>query len=132
MAQTPKRHRKAALDLPHERLRGLSVLREQSQEIIDRVRENDVLPLFLVEEDYRVALIDADAIFIAGTPGGPSSTPTTSPDRPGGCHASSPSDPTDPEHRLSSRIEEVLSASSAHRSDATGFTEPFAQNIPTK
>ncbi|MEU5692932.1 PadR family transcriptional regulator [Actinosynnema sp. NPDC020468] len=49
--------------LLHDRLRGLEAQRAETKALLDGT---DVHPLFLVEEEYRLAMIDAEARFVAG------------------------------------------------------------------
>lgn len=57
---------------PHEvvellgrRLRRLAVQRAEIRDLIERTTARGVPPLFLVEEDYRLALLDAESAFVA-------------------------------------------------------------------
>jgi DNA-binding PadR family transcriptional regulator len=51
------------VDLLSARLRGLAAMRAEARALRDGAIENGVHPLFLVEEEYRIALLDADAAF---------------------------------------------------------------------
>src|SRR5215218_1348471 len=53
-----------AVALLRRRLERLSEQRAEIRELIDRTLAEGVHPLFLVEEDYRIALLDADAAFV--------------------------------------------------------------------
>jgi DNA-binding PadR family transcriptional regulator len=53
-----------AVELLHERLRRLDAQRAEIRELIDTALAQDVHPLFLVEEDYRLALLEAESSFI--------------------------------------------------------------------
>ncbi|HEY9350388.1 MAG TPA: PadR family transcriptional regulator [Acidothermales bacterium] len=50
--------------LLRNRLRRLEDQRAEIRELIDQAIADDVHPLFLVEEDYRLALLDADSTFV--------------------------------------------------------------------
>ena len=52
-----------AVALLRRRLDRLAARRAEIRELIDRTLEDGVHPLFLVEEEYRIALLDADAAF---------------------------------------------------------------------
>jgi DNA-binding PadR family transcriptional regulator len=52
------------VELLHNRLRGLEGQRAEIRQLIDRALADGVHPLFLVEEDYRLALLDADSAFV--------------------------------------------------------------------
>jgi DNA-binding PadR family transcriptional regulator len=55
-----------AVDLLRRRLERLARLRAEIRELIDRTVAGGVHPMFLVEEEYRIALLDADAAFVDG------------------------------------------------------------------
>ena len=55
-----------AVSLLRRRLDRLSAQRAEIRDLIDRTVEGGVHPLFLVEEEYRIALLDADAVFTTG------------------------------------------------------------------
>jgi DNA-binding PadR family transcriptional regulator len=52
------------VELLGTRLRRLTAEREQTQHLIDGTRAAGVHPLFVVEEDYRLAVLDAEAAFV--------------------------------------------------------------------
>ena len=52
--------------LLRRRLAGLAEARAEAQGIVDRTLEAGVHPLFLVEEEYRLALLDAEVAFVEG------------------------------------------------------------------
>ena len=51
------------VELLQTRLMGLADRRTEAQGVIDRALADGVHPLFLVEEDYRLALVNADTSF---------------------------------------------------------------------
>jgi DNA-binding PadR family transcriptional regulator len=55
-----------AVGLLTERLGGLATLRAEARAVIDRATADGVHPLFLVEEEYRIAQLDADDAFTRG------------------------------------------------------------------
>ena len=55
-----------AVELLRRRLERLARLRAEIRELIDRTVAGGVHPMFLVEEEYRIALLDADAAFVDG------------------------------------------------------------------
>jgi DNA-binding PadR family transcriptional regulator len=55
-----------AVALLRRRLERLDGQRAEIRELVDRTVAGGVHPLFLVEEEYRVALLDADARFVGG------------------------------------------------------------------
>jgi DNA-binding PadR family transcriptional regulator len=55
-----------AVALLRARLERLAGQRAEIRELIDRTVAGGVHPLFLVEEEYRIALLDADARFVDG------------------------------------------------------------------
>ena len=55
-----------AVSLLRRRLDRLTAQRAEIRELIDRTVDGGVHPLFLVEEEYRIALLDADAVFVGG------------------------------------------------------------------
>jgi DNA-binding PadR family transcriptional regulator len=55
-----------AVALLRRRLERLDAQRAEIRELVDRTVAGGVHPLFLVEEEYRVALLDADARFVGG------------------------------------------------------------------
>jgi DNA-binding PadR family transcriptional regulator len=52
------------VELLRGRLRRLAVQRAEIQALIERTIASGVAPLFLVEEDYRLALLDAEVTFV--------------------------------------------------------------------
>jgi DNA-binding PadR family transcriptional regulator len=58
-----------AVELLRRRLERLAERRAEIREQIDRTVAGGVHPLFLVEEEYRIALLDADAAFVKGLVG---------------------------------------------------------------
>ena len=54
-----------AVPLLRRRLERLAEQRTEVRELIDRTLAGGVHPLFLVEEEYRLALLDADAAFVS-------------------------------------------------------------------
>jgi len=52
------------VELLGRRLRRLAGQRAETRGLIDRTLAGGVHPLFLVEEDYRLALLDADSVFV--------------------------------------------------------------------
>ena len=50
--------------LLRRRLERLAGQRAEIRELIDRTVAGGVHPLFLVEEEYRIALLEADAAFV--------------------------------------------------------------------
>jgi DNA-binding PadR family transcriptional regulator len=52
------------VELLRNRLRRLEDQRTEIRKLIDSARADGVHPLFLVEEDYRLALLDADSAFV--------------------------------------------------------------------
>lgn len=52
--------------LLHRRLEGLAVLRAEAQAVTDGALAAGLHPLFLIEEEYRIAQLDADAAFTRG------------------------------------------------------------------
>jgi len=52
--------------LLRRRLAGLAEARAEAQAIVDRTLGAGVHPLFLVEEEYRLALLDAEVAFVEG------------------------------------------------------------------
>ena len=59
-------HPDEAVALLRHRLERLAAQRAEIRALIDRTVGDGVHPLFLVEEEYRIALADADAAFVAG------------------------------------------------------------------
>ena len=55
-----------AVELLGRRLARLAELRAEAREIADTTLAAGVHPLFLVEEEYRLALLDAESAFVAG------------------------------------------------------------------
>ena len=55
-----------AVALLRRRLERLGQQRSEIRELIDGTVAGGVHPLFLVEEEYRIALLDADAAFVRG------------------------------------------------------------------
>jgi len=55
-----------AVELLRRRLERLAQQRAEIRVLIDRTVAGGVHPLFLVEEEYRIALLDADAAFVEG------------------------------------------------------------------
>ena len=55
-----------AVELLRRRLERLARQRAEIRELIDRTVAGGVHPMFLVEEEYRIALLDADAAFVEG------------------------------------------------------------------
>lgn len=55
-----------AVELLRRRTGRLADRRAEIRELIDRTLEGGVHPLFLVEEEYRIALLEADERFVAG------------------------------------------------------------------
>ena len=55
-----------AVSLLQRRLDRLAAQRTEIRDLIDRTVDGGVHPLFLVEEEYRLALLDADAAFARG------------------------------------------------------------------
>jgi DNA-binding PadR family transcriptional regulator len=53
-----------AVALLRRRLDRLATRRAETRALIDRTVASGVHPLFLVEEEYRIALLDADAAFV--------------------------------------------------------------------
>ncbi|MEV4539779.1 PadR family transcriptional regulator [Asanoa sp. NPDC049518] len=53
-----------AVTLLRQRLERLASLREQTRSLVDGALANGLHPLFLVEEDYRGALLDAEIAFV--------------------------------------------------------------------
>jgi DNA-binding PadR family transcriptional regulator len=53
-----------AVELLRRRLQRLAGERANSRELVDRTVASGVHPLFLVEEDYRLALLDAESAFV--------------------------------------------------------------------
>ena len=53
-----------AVSLLRRRLERLAELRTEIRDLIDRTLAEGTHPLFLVEEEYRIALLDADAAFV--------------------------------------------------------------------
>lgn len=53
-----------AVALLHTRLERLAIVRGETAARIDRTLEAGIHPLFLVEEDYRLALLDAEVAFV--------------------------------------------------------------------
>ena len=53
-----------AVSLLRRRLERLAELRTEIRGLIDRTLAEGTHPLFLVEEEYRIALLDADAAFV--------------------------------------------------------------------
>jgi DNA-binding PadR family transcriptional regulator len=53
-----------AVSLLRRRLERLADLRTEIRDLIDRTLAEGTHPLFLVEEEYRIALLDADAAFV--------------------------------------------------------------------
>lgn len=54
------------VELLRRRRERLDAQRAEARELIDRTVAGGVHPLFLVEEEYRVALLDAEAAFVDG------------------------------------------------------------------
>lgn len=54
------------VDLLHSRLRQLGEQRAEIRELIDSTLAGGVHPLFVIEEEYRLALLDAESVFIEG------------------------------------------------------------------
>jgi DNA-binding PadR family transcriptional regulator len=52
------------VELLRRRLRGLSAQRSEIRELIDTTLAGGVHPLFLVEEEYRLALLEAESSFV--------------------------------------------------------------------
>jgi len=52
------------VELLGKRLRRLAERRAEIRDLIDSTLAQDVHPLFLVEEDYRLALLDAESAFV--------------------------------------------------------------------
>ena len=52
------------VELLGRRLRALAAQRAETRELIDTTLATGVHPLFLVEEEYRLALLDAEASFV--------------------------------------------------------------------
>ncbi len=52
------------VELLGKRLSRLAEQRAEIRELIDNTLAGDVHPLFLVEEDYRLALLDAESVFV--------------------------------------------------------------------
>jgi DNA-binding PadR family transcriptional regulator len=52
------------VELLRKRLRRLAEQRAEIRALIDRTQAGGVHPLFLVEEDYRLALLDAESSFV--------------------------------------------------------------------
>jgi DNA-binding PadR family transcriptional regulator len=52
------------VELLGRRLRRLAEQRSEIRELVDGALAADVHPLFLVEEDYRLALLDAESLFV--------------------------------------------------------------------
>ena len=55
-----------AVALLRGRIERLAQQRAEIRELIDGTVAGGVHPLFLVEEEYRIALLDADAVFVRG------------------------------------------------------------------
>ena len=55
-----------AVELLRRRIERLAQHRAEIRELIDRTVAGGVHPLFLVEEEYRIALLDADSAFVTG------------------------------------------------------------------
>jgi DNA-binding PadR family transcriptional regulator len=53
-----------AVELLGRRLGRLAKQRTQTRDLIDRTLAGGVHPLFLVEEDYRLTLLDAESVFV--------------------------------------------------------------------
>ena len=53
-----------AVELLRRRLERLAERRAQTRELVDRTVAGGVHPLFLVEEEYRIALLEADGAFV--------------------------------------------------------------------
>src|SRR3569833_206373 len=56
----------AAVELLRRRLDHLAVLRTEQQHLLDKATSDGVLELFLVEEEFRLARLDADTAFVRG------------------------------------------------------------------
>ncbi len=54
------------VELLGKRLRRLAELRSEIRQLIDRTLAGDVHPLFLVEEEYRLTLLEAEFEFVEG------------------------------------------------------------------
>jgi hypothetical protein len=52
------------VDLMRERAHRVAQLRAQTQAMIDEALAGGLAPLFLVDEEYRVALLDAETAFL--------------------------------------------------------------------
>jgi DNA-binding PadR family transcriptional regulator len=52
------------VELLGQRLRRLAELRAEIRELVDGALTADVHPLFLIEEEYRLALLDAESAFV--------------------------------------------------------------------
>jgi DNA-binding PadR family transcriptional regulator len=61
LAALPPEEAVAALD---RRLVGLAAVRAEASEIVEQAETNGVHPLFLVEEEYRLAVLDAEFRFV--------------------------------------------------------------------
>jgi DNA-binding PadR family transcriptional regulator len=57
-------HPDEAVELLQTRLEGLAAQRSEITTLIERSTAAGVLPLFLIEEDYRAALVDAESTFV--------------------------------------------------------------------
>jgi DNA-binding PadR family transcriptional regulator len=53
------------VDLLRDRLTRLAVQRSACQDVIDQALAAELHPLFLIEEEYRIALLDAETAFVA-------------------------------------------------------------------
>ena len=51
-------------ELLRSRLRGLEVQRAEIRQLIDEALTDGVHPVFLVEEEYRLALLESDSAFV--------------------------------------------------------------------
>jgi DNA-binding PadR family transcriptional regulator len=56
----------AAVELLRRRLGHLSELRGEEQRLLDKLHRDGIAGLFLVEEDFRLARLDADIAFVRG------------------------------------------------------------------
>ncbi|HEX6968480.1 MAG TPA: PadR family transcriptional regulator [Micromonosporaceae bacterium] len=57
-------HPDEAIELLRERLHRLAGQRTEIRDLIDRTVGDGVHPLFLIEEEYRLALLDAESAFV--------------------------------------------------------------------